>query len=362
MAAGDLNNRARRILHALVNEYIATGEPVGSRTLSRKHDLSLSPASIRNVMSDLEELGYLLAPHTSAGRVPTDKGLRFFVDCLIKVRDLPFAERERIAGAYGAYEAHDGDGLAAGEVQAVGDVMQTTSRLLAELTQHAGVVLAPRLDAATFQHIEFVRLTGDQVLAVLVTSGGQVQNRLLRMANPPDPVELERYGNYLNDILVGLTLHEVRERVMAEMGREQTAYNEMVSRALQLGTAVLDAAAPEAAGSKLYIDGQIKLLDEPEFGDTQKLKTLLRAFEEKSQIIRLLDSTLEAKGIQIFIGAETPYLETKDCAVVTASYGASERTLGTLGVIGPARMNYSRVIPLVECTARIISSILERGL
>ncbi len=353
----DLNHRARKILHAVVHEYLATGDAVGSRTVTRRHGIDLSPATVRNVMSDLEEAGLLKQPHTSAGRVPTDLGLRFFVDSLLKVRSLSHKEREDLESRY-ALQTADFD-----------TALRDASRVLSELSTHTVVLITPRPDADVLEHVEFVRLRELQYLAVLVTRSGQVQNKIVATAEPISPDELERMNNYLTQVLGGRTLDGVVEHVQRELANERSEYHALERRALELSKQAL----PEGnSRAEVIIEGQAHLLesisDDPDA--LQKMKALFRELEEKRHLAELLETTSMAPGIRVFIGAETQIEELKDFTVVATAYGSpgtpdgaghSEmRPLGTLGVIGPTRMNYSRIINLVDFTAQLVSGVIAK--
>ncbi len=348
-----INQRARKILSAIVHEYLATGDAVGSRTVTRRHGIDLSPATVRNVMSDLEEAGLLRQPHTSAGRVPTNDGLRFFVDSLLKVRSLSPREREELEQRY-ALHTDDLD-LA----------LRDAGRVLSELSAHTVVLVTPRPDADVLDHVEFVRLRDLQLLAVLVTRSGQVQNKIVAVPEPFNSEELERINNYLNHILGGLTLDDVAARVQKELADERTQYQVMEKRALELSVQVL----PEAGGgSEVIIEGQAHLLEnvQAEPAELAKMKALFRALEEKRLLVDLLQQTAQAPGIRLFIGAETQIDELKDFTVVATTYGAAsgdsgdQRPLGTLGVIGPMRLNYSKVINLVDFTALLVCCVIGK--
>jgi heat-inducible transcriptional repressor len=347
----ELNNRARRILSAVVNEYIHTGEAVGSRTVTRR-GIDLSPATVRNVMSDLEEAGLLKQPHTSAGRVPTDLGLRFFVDSLLKVRSLSPRERDDLSLRY----AVTSDDLDAS--------LRDASRVLAELSSHTAVLVTPRPEADVLDHIEFVRLRDKQLLAVLVTRSGQVQNKIVATNEPADG-ELDRINNYLNEVLVGQTLDGMVNKVHAELATERVQAQEMQRRALELAGAL-----PEGTTStpEVIIQGQSRLVQSLGEGappdEIARIKGLFKALEEKQHLVELLEETSKAPGVRVFIGAETQIDELRDFTVVTASYGTESDdklvALGTLGVIGPTRMNYSKVINLVDFTAQLVSSLISK--
>jgi heat-inducible transcriptional repressor len=339
----DIGGRAKKILHAVVSEYLATGEAVGSQTVTRRYSLDVSAATVRNVMGDLEEAGLLKHTHTSAGRIPTERGLRYYVDTLLRVRSLSLGEkddiRERLGGA-----------------PDVPEVMQRTSRLLRELSHLTVVVQAPRPESDAVTHLEFVRLREGQLLAVLETASGQVQNKLVPVDFPLDPGELEHINNYLQDLVNGLTLDQLRVRLVEEIASDRSMHDALASRALRLATAAVPA---EAASEVLLVDGQSNLLAGNN-ADLDRAKVLLRTLEEKDLLVRLLDRTLGAPGICVFIGAEANLADLTDVSVVAAPYGTEGRPLGTIGVIGPARMNYSRVIPLVDFTAEMIGETLTK--
>ena len=339
----DIGARAKKILHAVVSEYLATGEAVGSQTVTRRYGLDVSAATVRNVMGDLEEVGLLKHTHTSAGRIPTERGLRYYVDTLLRVRSLSLGEKDDIRERLGG----------AGEV-AVPEVMQRTSRLLRELSHLTVVVQAPRPENDAVQHLEFVRLREGQLLAVLETASGQVQNKLVPVDFPIDPGELEHINNYLHELAIGLTLDQLRVRLVEEIASDRATHDALASRALQLASAAVPAEAPPA----VLVDGQSNLLAGN--ADLERAKTLLRTLEEKDLLVRLLDRTLGAPGICVFIGAEANLADLTDVSVVAAPYGQEGRPLGTIGVIGPARMNYSRVIPLVDFTAEMIGEALTK--
>jgi heat-inducible transcriptional repressor len=283
-------------------------------------------------------------PHTSAGRIPTDRGLRVYVDTLLRVRSLSASEKEDIRGRLGP----------ATEVQ---EVMQRVTRLLRELSHLAVIVQAPRPESDAVSHVEFVRLREGQLLAVIATTSGQIQNKLIPIDFPLPPGDLDRVNNYLNSLVAGLTLDQMRGRVLLEIERERerSASDPILARALGLAARVMPVAA---AAGEILLDGQSNLVAEAV--DLERARCVLRTLEEKDQIVKLLDRTLSAPGICVFIGAEANLTDLSDISVVAASYGNDERPLGTIGVIGPSRMNYSRVIPLVDFTADVMTEILPR--
>jgi heat-inducible transcriptional repressor len=340
----ELGIRAKKVLHAVVSEYLATGEAVGSHTVARRYALEVSPATVRAVMGELEDEGLLRHAHTSAGRMPTDRGLRLYVDTLLRVRSLKASEKEVIRGRLGP-----GNELA--------ELMPRVLRVLRELSHLAVVVQAPRPTSDEVSHIEFVRLRERQLLAVIASTSGQIQNKVVRVDAALSAGDLERINNYLNSVFAGLTLDEMRRRVLEEIASEQarSACHSLAAQALGLAAAALPAA--ERAGEILF-DGQSNLVAEA--ADLERARCVLRTLEEKDQIVKLLEHTLTAPGICVYIGAEARLADLDDVSVVAASYGSDEHPLGTIGVIGPSRMDYSRVIPLVDFTADAITEMLPR--
>jgi len=349
----DLNLRARKVLAAVVQEYLATGGAVGSRTITRRHGIDISPATVRNVMSDLEEAGLLTQPHTSAGRVPTNQGLRFFVDSLLKVRSLTVRERDELRSRYDLESTDEFDGA-----------LREAGKVLSELSHYTVVVSTPRIDSDVLEHLEFMRLPSGELLAVLVTRSGKVQNKLIRPGPSGAPLpgaltsdELERIHVYIQQQLGGLTLTEVRARIERELSSERAEYDQLKRRALELS---LQAVQPPRSVEQVILSGQARLLEQAGGVDVQKMKALFVALEEKQLIINLLEQTEHADGLQVFIGAESKIAELSDFSVVVTSYGPEERPLGTLGVIGPTWMNYSKVISLVDFTAELVSGAIAK--
>jgi heat-inducible transcriptional repressor len=344
MEGVDIGGRAKKILHAVVSEYLATGEAVGSQTVTRRYGLDVSAATVRNVMGDLEEVGLLKHAHTSGGRIPTERGLRYYVDTLLRVRSLSLGEKDDIRERLGSSDANPN----------VPEVMQRTTRLLRELSHLTVVVQAPRPESDAVVHLEFVRLREGQLLAVLETASG-IQNKLVPVDFPIEPGDLDRINNYLHELVSGLPLDQLRARVMAEIASDRAAHDELAGRALRLARA----AVPNDPTSEVFVDGQSNLLAGK--ADLERAKTILRTLEEKDLLVRLLERTLGAPGICVFIGAEANLADLSDVSVVAAPYGTEGRPLGTIGVIGPARMNYSRVIPLVDFTAEMIGEALTKS-
>jgi len=338
----DLSPRSRQILEAIVEDYIATAEPVGSSAVTRRHDLTLSPATVRNVMANLEELGLLASPHTSAGRIPTEKAYRLYVDSLVALRQVSREEKRQIIG----HCRQAGTGLSG--------VLKATSRTLSQLSNYMGIVVAPSFTADVFRHIEFIRLGHRKILAILVSCKGAIQNRLIETEDDPAPEELVRIGNYLNEMMQGLTITQVRERILAEMNNEKAQYDQLFSRALQLSK---QAVALE--GDEIFVEGQARILDQPEFSDAGRMKEIYQAFEQKGQLVQLLSRCMNADGVQIYIGSETSLSSSAGVSLITSRFVTSSNTVGMLGVIGPTRMGYSSVIPIVDFTARMVSRLLS---
>jgi heat-inducible transcriptional repressor len=348
--AGELDRREREILRALVQDYIQTGEPVASQALLARHDLECSPATVRSVMSDLEALGYLEKPHASSGRIPTERGYRLFVDSLLKIRPPSTQERDRI------------ERLAAGASD-VGALLDGTADLLHDLSHHAGVVTTPRPKADPVRQLEFVRLRENRVIAVFVSEAGLVTNKLVQLEFSMEAGELERAANYLNDKIQQVqgataSLAELRERILSEMRADRSALADLLEKALLLAEQTFSPDPGVERVERVLAHGEESFLDAPEFADVQKARALLRGFAEKDRILRVLDRVLSAHEVQIFIGAESEFAAVTDVSVVAAPYGRGDRVLGTLAVVGPTRMNYARVIPLVDLTARQISRAL----
>jgi heat-inducible transcriptional repressor len=341
-----LDERTRNILMAVIHSFIHTGEPVGSRTISKRFDFGLSPATIRNIMSDLEELGFLGQPHTSAGRMPTDQGYRFYVDNLRGIEALSAEESALISQRYAPYH---------GEVD---EVMAATSRLLSEISRYAGVVL--HIFAITiFKRIEFVKIRGRQVLAIFVMDSGMVHNRLIILDEEMTQEELYPISNYLNQEFSGQPLRTIRQHVLDRMAEEKAQYDKLLQQALSVGAKIFGETSEDA--SDIYLGGTSNIMDQPEFASNlDQMKELFKAFEEKNRLISLLDKCLDEPGVHVIIGSETPFKDMHECSFVTHTYSYANRTLGVLGVVGPKRMVYPRVMAIVDHTATIVSKILTQ--
>jgi len=336
-----LNDRARLLLKFLVERYIEDGQPVGSRTLSRHSDLNLSPASIRNIMSDLEEGGYIVSPHTSAGRVPTPRGYRLFVDTLLTVKPLARGEVRQIEST-----------LAPDDPQRL---VNAASHLLAELTAHAGVVLIPKRRNLGLRQIEFLSLSDKRILLIMVTAEGEVQNRVILTDRPYDPSQLVRAANYFNAHFAGLSFEQVQPRLAEELAALKSDISRLMEMVVAAGTDAFS-----GAGQEYVLSGERNLLDAPELAaNMARLRELFGLFEQRTELMQLLDVSHTANGVQLFIGAESGVAPLDECSVIAAPYEVNGEVVGTLGVIGPTRMAYERVIPIVDITAKLLSSALS---
>lgn len=338
-----LEPRAQTLLKALVERYIADGQPVGSRALSKISGLDLSPATIRNIMADLEEMGYVASPHTSAGRVPTPRGYRLFVDTLLTVQHLD--------GQHGV--APERMRLAAQQPQ---KIIANAAQMLSSLTQFAGVVQSPRRESV-FQQIEFLRLSEKRILLVIVDPRGDVQNRLLLTEVDYTPAQLVQSANYLNQNYAGLTFEEVRARLTGELRQLRDDIGGLMQTAVEAGT---EAMAEQGDG--MVISGERNLLSVADLSSNMSsLRQLFEMFEQKTGLMQLLDVSSKAGGVQIFIGGESNLVPMDEMSVVTAPYEVNGKIVGTLGVIGPTRMAYERVIPIVDITAKLLSNALSHS-
>ena len=334
-----LTPRAERLLKALIEQYIADGLPVGSRTLVKQAGLEFSPATVRNIMSDLEELGLIRSPHTSAGRVPTERGYRFFVNTLLAVKPL---NTEDVASLEDRFLAD----------QDPQQLIESVSGLLSQVTRLAGLVRVPRRVGAGFLQLDFLRLSTTRVLVILVTQDGQVMNRVIHPKRPYSPAELQQAANVFNSAYAGRSL-------VAALQRDSEDMQNILRSAVEMAHQVF--AGGERGDSPLFVSGESNLLAFPELSDTEKLRRLFDAFNAKQDLLHLLDQSMVSQGVQIFIGAESGYEALESCSVVTAPYEVDGQIVGTVGVIGPKRMSYDRVISIVDVTARLLSGALSQG-
>lgn len=336
-----LDKRAQILLKTLVERYISEGQPVGSRTLSKYSGLDLSAATIRNVMADLEEMGFIVSPHTSAGRVPTPRGYRFFVDTLLTVQPLDVIQVNQLQNQLGQREPQK--------------LITSASRLLSDLTQFAGVVMTPKRRSVTFRHLEFLRLSDNRILLILVTTDEQVQNRIIFTDKPYSTAALSEAASFFNQHYAGCSLEEMRTRMQDELKQLHHDMSVLMSAAVEAGSDALD------EQSKDYVlSGESNLLHVQDLSSNMaSLRKLFDAFEQKTALLGLLDISQHAQGVQIFIGGESGQMPVDECSVVTAPYEVDGQVVGTVGVIGPTRMAYERVIPIVDITAKLLSSALS---
>jgi len=333
-----LDERSRILLKTLVERYIAEGQPIGSRTLSRASGLTLSPATVRNIMSDLEELGLVMSPHTSAGRAPTAAGYRFYLDKLISIQPL---DQRLIADL-----RHE---LTPDQPQ---QLIRRASQLLAELTQFAGIVMAPKRETERLRHIEFVPLSGNRMLLILVTESGEVLNRLLTAPRALSASELVEASNYLTAQFAGKTLEEMREALAKELNRMRESISELMKLVLTL---------PLPEEDPYVVSGENRLLEVGEFASNmERLRELFALFEQRTALLRLLEQAAHANGVQIYIGSESGITELEECSLIAANYSVQGRIVGSIGVIGPTRMAYDRVIPIVDITAKLLTQALSQ--
>lgn len=340
-----LNERAQHLLRVLIERYIRDGEPVGSRTLARDMAMDLSPATIRNVMADLEDLGFVRAPHTSAGRMPTVQGYRFFVDSLLTVQPLDGFDMQRLRTELNLDLNRK-------------DLVERASNLLSGITRLAGVVTLARRKQAALRRIDFLPLTERRVLVILVINEREVQNRIIHTERSYSTSELETAANFLNEQFAGKDISAVRERIVADLQQTREDMNRMMKDAVEMAGQVFEAEDLQDH-EDVVVAGQTNLMEFRELCEVDKLRHLFEAFNQKREILHLLDQCVNAQGVQIFIGEESGYTALDECSVVTAPYSVDGRVVGVLGVIGPTRMAYDRVIPIVDATARLLGAALN---
>ena len=338
--------RARQLLRTLVARHVRDGEPVGSQTLARHAGLDVSPATIRNILASMEEAGLLAAPHSSAGRIPTAQGYRLFVDSLLQVKPLGEGDMQRMRS-----ELPAGAGTQA--------LLGSTSELLSAMTHFAGMVSVPRREGFAFRQIEFVALDPQRVLAIVVFADGEVQNRVVQVRRAFDPAELEQAANYLNAQFAGQSLAQIRAVLMRDLRYARSEMERLLASSLDIAEQAFAPAREEAAFDGMLVAGQTRLMGLQDLNDLDRLRALFEAFAEKRELLQLLERTAKAPGMRVFIGEETGIAPLEGMSLVTAPYGRDGRVLGVLGVIGPSRMAYERVIPVVEATAAILGAALD---
>jgi len=338
----DLAERNKKVLQAVIDSYISSGMPIGSNVLVKQYDFGVSSATLRNIMAELEELGFLTHPHTSAGRIPTNQGYRYYIDSLISTEK----EAEELDDQLRQAPSLHGENR--------NELMEEASRFLAVLSRCAGVVIAPSEPEAKYRHIEFVRLRGKQVLIIFVTASGIVQNKLIELDENIRQQDLNRFRAYLDEELEQWTLNEIRERLIEKLREEKLLFTQLMDETYR---ASLD--VHERESERVYIDGASQIFETPEFATVERMRSLFKAFEDKYKLLRLLDRSVVAQGIKVFIGSENPYFEMQGCSMVVSSYKTGAHVVGTLGVIGPTRMHYKQVIQVVDYTAKLLSKLLD---
>ncbi|BAN68999.1 heat-inducible transcriptional repressor HrcA [endosymbiont of unidentified scaly snail isolate Monju] len=342
--AEQISERAQHFLKVLIERYIRDGQPVGSRTLARDSGLDLSPATIRNVMADLEELGLVASPHTSAGRVPTAAGYRLFVDSLLSIKPLNRKTVDQLQQQLPS-------------ANTPGEIVESASRLLSSMTRLAGVVMVPKRNQERVRQIEFVPLSGTRVLAVLVTSAGEILNRIIETGRRFERSELEQLSNYITEHYAGHDLESVRRLVLDDMQATRERMDDLMAEALRMAQVTFSTDAEDEAD--VVVSGQTNLMDFDELARMDRLRELFEVFAEKQQMLHLLDRCLEVDGVQIYIGEESGYETLRDCSIITSPYKVDDEVVGVLGVIGPTRLPYDKVIPIVDVTAQLLGAALK---
>jgi heat-inducible transcriptional repressor len=338
----NLNERSQQLFKVLVEHYINDGQPVASKTLSNDEKINLSPATVRNVMADLEDLGLIISPHTSAGRIPTPQGYRLFVDNLVTVKPLRGQAVEKLRKEMGIDDSQEG-------------LITKASSLLSGMTKMAGVVTIPRREAVILRHIEFLPLTSNRILVILVVNEQEVQNRVIHTERAFSESELIQTANYLNQEFIGKDLSQIRESVLSSMKQERDDMQNIMKMAIQM----TDNVVSDQNNDDYVMAGQTNLMEYAEMANMEQLRQLFDAFNAKRDVLHVLDKSIQAEGMQVFIGEESGYSAFESCSVITAPYKVSDEVVGVLGVIGPTRMAYDRVIPLVDVTAKLLGSLLS---
>jgi heat-inducible transcriptional repressor len=342
--SAQLSDRSLSLFRALVEHFITDGQPVGSRTLARDSKLDLSPATIRNVMADLEDMGLIHSPHTSAGRVPTVKGYRLFVNSLLRMDKLGQTDAERIAREFD-------------NIGNVKELMERTSSLLSEVTRLAGIVMLPRIEHKALEQIEFIALSDNRILVILVTNDKEIQNRIIMTNRRYSQSELQQASNYLNSMYSGKELNTVRKALITELEKMKQDVNNLMQAAIEMAQ---KAFVQSGSGRDDYVlAGQTNLMNLADLNDMEKMRRLFDSFNRKRDLLHLLEQAIQAKGMQIFIGEESGYEVLDNCSIVTSPYEVDGQILGVLGVLGPTRMDYERVIPIVDITAKMLGSALN---
>ncbi len=341
-----LDSRSREILRWAISSFVATGRPVGSRAIARRTRERLSPATVRNIMADLEEMGYLRQPHPSAGRIPTDKAYRLYVDFMLEREEISPGERQLIDSSLMSEDDPD-------------QLMARTSRVLSLVSQNLGIVVSPPISQVALQHIQFVRLTESRVLVILVSKSGIVQNRVIHPTEEFTQVELDQAANYIIEQFKYKTLNEIRSVLAKMIGEEQALYDQFVRRVVMLGTQTFSSASEEGE-SEVYLDGAANLIKNPEFSDITRMRVLFETIEHRSKLAALISDCIkgDSQEVRITIGTENALPGVEDCTLIASRYVVDDKSMGSLGILGPTRMEYARAISLVEYVARIFGRVL----
>ncbi|HJN49961.1 MAG: heat-inducible transcriptional repressor HrcA [Pseudomonadales bacterium] len=345
MKKRSVDSRAQQLLKALVESYIKNGQPVGSRTLVDQADLSVSPATARNIMADLEEKGLIMSPHTSAGRVPTPLGYRFFVDSLVKVKPLDSIDLEHLSRGFNPDMSSQ-------------QLVESASGLLSDVTQMAGVVTLPKREHATLRYVEFLRLSANRVLTILVLDEHEVHNRIIYTSREYAESQLKEAANFINQSFAGQSLNSIRKELISSMQSDRENMNSLMQTTLEVASQAFN----QESASDYVVAGQEKLIETARTQALENIRSLFQAFSLKGDILHLLDRCMESQGVQLFIGEESGYKVLDECSVVTAPYHVEGDRVGVLGIIGPTRMAYEKVIPIVDATAKILSEALDASI
>jgi heat-inducible transcriptional repressor len=343
-AVEDLDPRAREVLREIVMEYVETGEPISSRSLAKSGQFQLSPATLRNVMADLEDSGYVYQPHTSAGRVPTDRGYRYFINNLMKSRRVTSLER-------GAIDEH------VGRASSLEEAMQLASRMLAKLTDQVGIIFMPTLSHLVMRSIDIILVAERKAMVVIVAANGFVVNKVIELPAQLGREELESIGHYITAEFGGLSLQQIRENLTRLLRQERARYDQILQNAITVGIEAVEDVLPME--HELYVEGTSSILRKPDYVDADELRKILLALEQKERLVEILNRCLTADGLQILIGSESPFTENYNFALIATRYGSAQNPAGMVGILGPTRMEYARMAPLVDYLGRALSRKIE---
>ncbi|MFA5880601.1 MAG: heat-inducible transcriptional repressor HrcA [Eubacteriales bacterium] len=339
-----LDERKQKILQALIKDYISSAEPVGSRTIAKKYDLGVSPATIRNEMADLEDLGYIEQPHTSAGRIPSDRGYRYYVDCLMKKKRLTEEEQKTILSKYKI------------KVRDIGNVLQVTNNIMSNITNYTSIVLGPQFNQSNLRHVQLVPLDNDKALVVVVTDNGMVQTKMIDLPQTINDIDLQKISQIMNAKLQGLSLEDIKLTLIKEIYSELSKHKHIFNAAIDLIQETLNLNHED----KVYLAGTLNILNQPEFRDIKKVKTLLSLLEQEKVLMEILsDKCTPEEGINVKIGGENTVEGLQDCSTITATYQIDGRVIGSVGVIGPTRMDYEKAVTIVEFMTQHLSLMMR---